>query len=377
MNFYSRSSGLAILSMLIAGKCAAQQPAPVTVKVGDLAPAMDVKKWVKGTPVKELGHGKVNVVEFWATWCGPCKTSIPHLTELAHKYKGKATFTGVSVFEDPRAKDESYLAKVKSFVEDMGPKMDYNVAADGLKASMANHWMIAAGQEGIPTAFVVDREGRIAWIGHPMMGLDEIVQKVVDGSFDMKAEASKTAQESEKKAKAKADSDKLNSDAAAFVAAARAGKLEVAVQELDKLFVKHPEAASQLALTKFSLLAKLSETSAYEYGKALSSGILKNDAESLNTIAWQIVDDKTTFKHPNFAAAVIIAKQSAEASQMNDPMCLDTYAYALFKNGDKDGAIGIESKAVALCERMKDKLDPSIVKEIKDRLITMKSKPGK
>ena len=58
----------------------------------------------------------------------------------------------------------------------MGDKMDYRVAMDkvpdgdvrGQNGAMAKNWMIAAGQNGIPTAFIVDRDSKIAWIGHPM-----------------------------------------------------------------------------------------------------------------------------------------------------------------------------------------------------------------
>ena len=111
-------TGLALLSLTTI--------AEAKLKVGDAAPEIKVAKWVKGSAVKSFEKGKVYVVEFWATWCGPCRTSIPHLTEMAKKFKDKATFTGVSVWE----RGEDIEKQVTDFVENMGEKMDYNVALD-------------------------------------------------------------------------------------------------------------------------------------------------------------------------------------------------------------------------------------------------------
>ena len=62
--------------------------------VGDPAPKLAVKSFVKGEPIKSLEPGKVYVVEFWATWCGPCRVTIPHLTELQKKHVD-VVFVGV------------------------------------------------------------------------------------------------------------------------------------------------------------------------------------------------------------------------------------------------------------------------------------------
>ena len=69
---------------------------------GSPAPAFTVDSFVRGTEVKTLELGKVHVIEFWATWCGPCVASMPHLTEL-QKQNPDVQFIGVAGFE--RGKD--------------------------------------------------------------------------------------------------------------------------------------------------------------------------------------------------------------------------------------------------------------------------------
>ncbi len=142
-------------------------PAKSVLKVGDPAPAIVLAKTVKGQPIDGFDRDHVFVVEFWATWCGPCRETIPHLTSLASKFAGKAKFLGVSV-------SEADQAAVEPFVTKMGDKMKYTVAMDKVPASgksaegvMNQTWMKAAGRTGIPSAFVVDSQGKIAWIGHP------------------------------------------------------------------------------------------------------------------------------------------------------------------------------------------------------------------
>lgn len=332
---------------------------------------MEVKKWIKGGPITTLGNGSVNVVEFWATWCGPCRQTIPHLTELATKYQGKVTFSGISVFEDPQAKDESYLKKVKSFVDEMGSTMNYNVGADGLTAPMANKWMLASGQEGIPTAFVIDRQGIVAWIGHPMEGLDEALQQIVDGTYDLKASITKAeaqSKEAENKAKAAAQ---LQKDAIPLANAMQRKDIPVAVLEIEKLIAHHPEAAPELAIAKFNILLHFDEAKAYAYARELASGMLKDNGDALNTIAWAIVMDQVDLKHPDYATAVVVSKRAVEANQNKDPLSLDTYAYALFKSGAKSEALLVCQKALDLAKAQPDRYGDSL-NEIANRLVYMK-----
>ncbi|HAZ64674.1 MAG TPA: hypothetical protein DCZ72_13845 [Armatimonadetes bacterium] len=191
---------LALGLMMAAGA----QEAP-TLTLGDPAPKLVLSEWVKGEPITEFAPETVTVVEFWATWCGPCRTTIPHLTELA-KQHSNVKFIGVDIWEnDPDA--------VKAFVAEMGDQMDYAVAIDQLQAPaegededgptagvMATTWMLAAGENGIPSAFIINGEGRVAWIGHPM-GMDEPLQQIVDGTYDLEAAIAERAAAAAREAK--------------------------------------------------------------------------------------------------------------------------------------------------------------------------------
>jgi len=104
---------------------------------------------LNGTPLSLSSlKGKVVLIDFWATWCPPCRMEIPHLKELYASYKGKGLeIVGLSIEEDAGA--------VKGFVQSNG--IPYPVALADAKLQQAY-----GGIRGIPTAFLVDKKGRIA-----------------------------------------------------------------------------------------------------------------------------------------------------------------------------------------------------------------------
>src|SRR5438067_12699343 len=113
-----------LLSCILAVNIHAQQAPALTLNIGDPAPPLWVREWIKGTPVQRLEKGKVYVIEFWATWCGPCIASMPHLSALATKYKDQVTVIGIDIFE----KKTTSLGKIKAFTDSMGSRMDYLIA---------------------------------------------------------------------------------------------------------------------------------------------------------------------------------------------------------------------------------------------------------
>ena len=172
-------SFLGLLACLaFAGAATAQDKAPkAKLGIGDAAPAWNVKHWLNGKEIKEYEAGKVYIVEFWATWCGPCIAAMPHLAELQEEYKDK----GLVIIGMTTKDEANTLEKVTKFVDARGPKLGYVFAfCDGEETHKA--YMDAAGQEGIPCSFVVDKKGKIAYIGHPAL-LDDVLPKVIEGTW--------------------------------------------------------------------------------------------------------------------------------------------------------------------------------------------------
>lgn len=327
---------------------------PLTV--GDDAPAIAVSKWVKGEPVDRFESKNVYVVEFWATWCGPCRTSIPHLTELQKRFKDRGvTILGVSVWEEDQD-------KVEPFVKDMGDKMDYRVATDdvpkgedGNKGKMAVAWMKAAEANGIPTAFIV-RDGKVAWIGHPM-GMDKALEKAVSGDFDIQVAAREYREEKAREKKLQAAIGKIRQ-------ALQSGEQKEALAAVEKVLGDDAALEEMLGTLKFKLLGDTGrEDEALTYGGRLVDTVLKGNAGALNNIAWMIVDPDAKGK-PSKGHVELALKAAARANELTNGEnagILDTLAKAEFDSGDAAKAVEHQEKAVKLAggedQGMKERLE--------------------
>lgn len=157
-----------------------------TFSVGEAAPSLRGLTWVQGEAVETFEPGKVYVVDFWATWCGPCIAFIPELNGIHNDYLGRdVRVIGVSIWENARASDASVdlLQRVKDFVKSRRD-MSYTIAYDDASGIIAQRWMNGAGRVSIPTVFLIDKQGRVAWVGHPRMGLKEKLDELLDGKLD-------------------------------------------------------------------------------------------------------------------------------------------------------------------------------------------------
>jgi thiol-disulfide isomerase/thioredoxin len=306
--------------------------AKAALNVGDKAPALSIEKFVRGDSVTGFEKGKVYVVEFWATWCGPCIRGMPHLTKLQKEYKDKGvTIIGVTS-EDPN----NSLADVEKMASEKKDVMAYTVAWDkGRETNKA--YMDAAMQSGIPTAFIVDQTGTLAWVGHPME-MDKPLEEVVAGKWDI--------------AKAKADFAK---------------ELVIAEAQMVPSNIK-----KAIRKNDFAAVKKLAADGL--------AGPLNEEPQFLNGIAWTIVDPamKVDFaKNKDVLELAIKAAEKANALTKNsDPMILDTYATALFAGGDKAKAIEVQTRALKAVSENKElaaEQREELTKELGERLEQFKN----
>ncbi|MHC4102180.1 MAG: redoxin family protein, partial [Planctomycetota bacterium] len=305
-----------IVAALALALSAAALGRPEKLAVGDQAPGLNIDVWVKGSEVK-ITPGKVYVIEFWATWCVPCKKSIPHLTELQKKY-GRDKLVIVGISDEPQE-------TVEPFVQKQGDNMDYVVATDRRNGTN-RAWMKASGMEGVPAAFIVDRQGKIAYIGRPNEESFYLtLASVMSGRYDpvLQKQAEPILQSARRARKVR--------------------NWRMAVRHYDEVIELNSMVFADVAIERFSmiLLDMKEPGQAYEYAhNDLIEGKFAKDAGALRMLAAVIAT------HPDIEPdnrdlelAMTAAEKSLALEGTRDPKSLSMAALVHFHRGEIDEAV--------------------------------------
>lgn len=358
--------------------------------IGSSAPAIDIEHWVsqgggKFDKVTKFEDGKVYIIEFWATWCGPCIASMPHLAELQSNYADKGVQL-ISVSDEELDVVQSFLDRPVKGSEDeeqtYGKLTSVYCLTTDPDRSVHEAYMEAAGQNGIPTAFIVGKDGRIEWIGHPMR-MDDPLQQVIEGKWDREvAKAEMLAAQRRgmittqiSKAMRNGDADKAmeiidkaleeysdDSELVAFLSRvrvqvqvfpvtqlAREGKHQEALEKLEELKKKAPE--HQATFTEFQLSVLLNGNMFDQAASVLNEVVAaESDPVKLNQIGWMIFEtsqQNEEFSDNLLAAATAAAKKASELAP-EEGAVLDTYAHLLHRSGKLDEAIKVQTEAAKL-----------------------------
>jgi len=322
--------------------------AAITLNIGDQAPKIQVSKWVQGEAVTDFKTNNTYLLEFWATWSGPCRDSVPRLNEIHKKFKDKGLIViGVNTWERD-------TAKIEPFIKELGSNMTYRVAVDlipenekACDGKMAETWMATSGEDTIPTAYFVNKEGKIAWIGHSIELEEKTITQLVDGTFDVK----RASEERRKVQSAEQELLTLVGDLDAYMGSNDWNKASVTVDEIEKRL--KPNEKANLAFIRLEIAigrgdSKIANKLAMELGNQN-----KESALIQNNLAWRMATDDH-LKERDLEGAAKLAHRANDLSGGKSSVILNTFARIKFMQGEKDKAIELESKAVELStERVK------------------------
>lgn len=258
-------------------------------ELGDAAPPLKVSKWIKGKPVNVAQNGKkeVYVIVFWSTGCPHCLEAMDFINDLGKTLKKhNVVFIGVT---------DDNPEEIEAFGDSKKNKINYRITLDD-NDQTKELYMESFNIEGVPHAFIVNQEKKIAWEGHPLDGMDAALKAILDGSYDLRGKQ----------------------------LAARAKRLATAYVYM-------------AALTREDDLTKEIGLRAFQYGK--------NDANFLSWFASIIIEDQ---KQPDLDLAYQIIKRSYDLSGDHNYSVLTTYAKVLQKMGKEKEADLFRQKALKL-----------------------------
>lgn len=139
--------------------------------VGKMAPNINITDYIFNTPSDKNFKNKFILLEFWATWCGPCLEEVPRLNKFQEKFKSKKDFVFISITNE---KPDKVLRTLK--------RIPFNsiVVSDQTGKTFKNFIEDKDGSYSIPKTILIDNKGIVKWIGSPYDLNDLILDKFIN-----------------------------------------------------------------------------------------------------------------------------------------------------------------------------------------------------
>ena len=311
-------------------------PAAPALDIDSPAPRLFIRQWVRGSPIEAFEPGKVYVVAFWATWCQPCRRAVPYLSDVQRTHADRGLRIIAVASQEPGGADD-----LERFALQQGDRVAYSIAWDD-QGRTDRAWIAASGSRAIPTAFIVDQRGRIAWIGSPHAGLARAVAQVLDGTFDIAAEAAAAARRRDIAAR-------TAPLAREFHGATRAGDFPAAIRAADRIIELDPVLNSEWSIAKVQLLLSQMKDPerAFAFAAAAADGPLKDNPDALVNLALLIAEEPGPNSR-DFPLALRAAQRAVEITAQRDPTVLAALARTQAAAGQAAAAAKTQERAVDL-----------------------------
>ena len=345
--------------------------------IGEPAPALIVKEWIKGHPVDLKPGTNIYVVEIWQSSIPACRAVITNLNEIQARFASKGVVV-VGVCDEATNKIREFMQHGE------GANITYTVVADDRRKT-ALSYMTPAKQRGIPYAFVIGTNGTVLWHGPPQAGLSQALAGITTGQYDpepfRKREVAAhqmeqflgLAQRADFRAKSVGQALLVSRTNDVELLCDMAFQITTAPRLKDRDFALAGEAldqAEKLSLTnkapvmrlrtvwlmeRYLDLAQRGGANAQKAGKELLAN-RANDVQSLCDLAYRITTDPL-LKHRDLALAGEALDQAEKLSVTNKALVMINRAVWLFESGKPDAGMALAKEARAVAPSPKAKAD--------------------